>query len=181
MPLEEFKLVLDALRCNGLVFFLILGWVELNPEERKVHLGELLDSNIIPEILLLWDVGCFDPKLYSFEVGGGVVDRVGKKPAAADVRKKTWPLLTLLLTTEISWRYEEDPEVPHDIHKGDGIYFHKILDHFRWMKPIRFPDGWRGHDFGRMCAWDGIVYFVGSDNYKADTRDTVWTLDIRYY
>ena len=68
--------------------------------------------------------------------------------------------------------------------KGEGIYFHKILDDpkFRWIKPIRFPDGdWRGYHGGIMCAWDHMVYFVGGEKFKVGTGDDIWTLDMRYY
>ena len=176
-PLGEFKLLLDNVNSNRLEFFLILGWVEFNPDERLAHLHELLDNTIIPEILVCWDMECFEPKLYSFEVGG-IVDRVGGEPDEADARKKTWPSLTLLLTTEISWRYDEDPEKPHDLYAGPGIYFHKILDHFRWMKPIPYPDFFRGHHGYSLCAWEHLVYFLGGDKYKDFSGADIWTLDM---
>ena len=162
--LDEFQGFLDTVTSNGLAFFLILGWVEFNPRTRVAHLEDLVQENIIPEIFTERDVSCFDPNMYSFRIS--VLDKVGGKPDRRDMRKHTWPKITLLVTNSTdSTNYE-------DVSFGkQGIWFHEVLDGtFKWKRLAPFHDKeWAEYPGWNVCMWDQTLYFIGGP-----TRD-IWT------
>ena len=162
--LDEFQGVLDTVTSNGLAFFLILGWIEFEPRTRVAYLEDLMQENVIPEILTERDISYFDPNMYSFRIS--VLDKVGGKPDRRDMRKHTWPKITLLVTNGTDSTDYEDISIGKQ-----GIWFHEVLDGtFKWKRLAPFHDKeWADYPGWNVCTWDQTLYFIGGP-----TSD-IWT------
>ena len=163
---DDFEVVLGTVKNNGLALYLILGWVHFDESARVHHIEGLIDKYVIRELLSERDFVCFDTKMNHFDVS--ILDRIGGNLSNNDLTKRTWPLLTILLTNSSDSTDYED-----SANGKQGMWIHELLNNnFTWKRIVPFVNKEWAESNWSVCISGHTMYFLGGES--AD----VWTFDL---